>query len=391
MNEHGSLSNTGGGPAQTSGPYAESASQRARTVDRAVAPPAVLSHGITHLLRRWKLLLGLPLAAAILAAVACLIVPLRYESDITIVPQSQGAGSLGGLASGALGGGIAAIAQGLGLGAGLGGGSPLDYFAALVQARRVADQVLTAPLPAAVDPSLPRARTLLDVFRLKHATLQENIAYGHKAYSKAVHATTDPASGMLTIAVTARTPDLALVIGQLVLNAISDANQDVKDQTARAQVVFIESQTALARHDLESAEDSLRDFYERNRTYQSSPELTFQEGRLHRRVDLAQTVYVGLAQQLEQAKITAAQDIPVFSVVDAPNAPAVRSFPKRTRTVILAAILAGFATAIFLLVEAYYLMPMRDDTLTARRQVREAVSDTLQDIVTTYRHIVRRA
>ena len=67
------------------------------------------------------------------------------------------------------------------------------------------------------------------------------------------------------------------------------------------------------------AEDSLRGFLERNRTYQSSPALSFEAARLQRRLDLRQQVYSSLAQAFEQARIDEVRNTPVITVVDTPE------------------------------------------------------------------------
>src|SRR3989442_14693219 len=117
-----------------------------------------------------------------------------------------------------------------------------------------------------------------------------------------------------------------MIVSKYVLAELNKANLDIRQQYLNQQVEFVEDQTREAGSALRASEDSLLKFYDANRTYQSSPTLVFQESRLKRRVDLAQSVYMGLAQQLEQAKITAAQNTPVYSLVDAPIAPEVRAF-----------------------------------------------------------------
>jgi len=353
--------------------------------------PAIIAHGLVRLMASWRAIVIVPIVTACLAAVVTLIVPVRYESYVSVVPQTQSGTSALGQAAGALGGGgLAAIAQGL-IGGGFGSGISLDYFAALAVSRRVYDQVLTSPLPAGVDPSRPEARNLIDVYKINTGSAQEDLERGRKALSKAISVATYAPSGMLTFGIRARTADLALVIGTLWLKALNDANQAVRDQSAEAQVGFIQSQTEASRRRLEAAEDTLRVFYEANRTWQSSPALVFQEGRLHRRVDLAQSVYVGLTQQLEQARITAAQDVPVFSIVDPPNAPALRTFPKRFRIVLLTGFLAGVFVVGVLLFQTYFIPADADARAAAARSVRSALDTTLQDIGATYRRLVRRS
>ncbi len=351
-------------------------------------PPAIIAHGVVRLLASWRTILWVPVATACLTAVVTLIVPKRYESYITILPQTQNT-SLLGQAAGGLGGGLAAIAQGL-VGGSFGGGTGLDYFAALAGSRTVYDQVLSSPIPAGVDPQHPSAGTLLELWDFGTGSPQKDLELGRRALDKAISTATDPPSGVLTITVRARTPGLALVIGKLLLKGMDDANRLVRDQVATAQVAFIQAQTDQSRQRLEAVEDSLRRFYEANRTYQSSPALLFQEGRLRRRLDLNQSVWVSLSQQLEQARFAAAQNVPVFSVLDPPNAPALRAFPKRIRTVLLVGVLAGVFVVGVLLFRAYFV-PNDDNARSATVRVKEALRHTLGELGQTYRRMVGRA
>ncbi len=354
--------------------------------------PPLLLRGVVELLRGWRLLVGIPFAAAVVAAAVTLVLPYRYETDITIAPQTGASAALGQSGLPSLGGGfasVAAIAQGLGLGSGLAGGSALEYFSALVRSRRVAEQVLLAPLPPAIDPWTPHARNLLEVYRLRHPTLRENLEYGQRIYEKVVTVSVEPASGLLAIHVQAPTSDLALVMGKFVLNALNEANLDVKHQYARAQVAFMSDQSDEARSALEAAEDSLLAFYRANRTYQPSPTLVFEEGRLKRRVELAQAVYTSLTQQREAAKIAAAQNVPVFSIVDAPNAPALRAFPKRTRTVAFTALLVLLVVTMFLLFQAFYLVDP-EAKLATSLELRGALRQTIREVWNAYARVVGR-
>ena len=51
------------------------------------------------------------------------------------------------------------------------------------------------------------------------------------------------------------------------------------------------------------AEEQLRGFYERNRSWQQSPQLTFDEGRLRRQVEIRQEVYLTLRREYETARV----------------------------------------------------------------------------------------
>jgi len=151
----------------------------------------------------------------------------------------------------------------------------------------------------------------------------------------------------------------------------------------------VEEEARSARQGLDSAEDALQQFYARNRTYQASPTLMFEEGRLKRRVDLAQSLYVSLAQQLQQAKINAAQDTPVYSVVDAPAIPGLRAFPRRTKSVALAGLLGLLIASGFIFVRTFYFGDA-ETKVAASIEVHAAAVDAVRDMRRAYSRFVRR-
>src|SRR3989449_1536610 len=68
---------------------------------------------VNALLKRWRLVAGLPLLAAILTAIMVLLLPPRYTATVTFVPE-QRAPSRGGT-TGAAGSGLLGLAGQLGI------------------------------------------------------------------------------------------------------------------------------------------------------------------------------------------------------------------------------------------------------------------------------------
>jgi uncharacterized protein involved in exopolysaccharide biosynthesis len=114
---------------------------------------------------------------------------------------------------------------------------------------------------------------------------------------------------------------------------------------ARARRQFAETQVAEAKVNLDQAEDSLRQFSERNRRLTDSPSLQFEEARLRRRIDLRQEIYVALNRELEQARLDEVRDTPILNIIDPPVPPARHEKPQRRVIVLLGAFL-GALTAI---------------------------------------------
>lgn len=103
--------------------------------------------------------------------------------------------------------------------------------------------------------------------------------------------------------------------------------------------MFIEERIADTRLELESAEETLRDFIDRNRRIENSPALQLERQRLSREVTVLTGVFTTLKQQLETTKIEEVKELDYVVVLDPPEAPMFPSKPNKKALVILAGIL----------------------------------------------------
>src|SRR3989449_10255483 len=103
---------------------------------------------------------------------------------------------------------------------------------------------------------------------------------------------------------------------------------------------MLEARLTEAQSRLASAETELQRFLSANRDTRSSPSLSFHEARLRRKVDLAQTRFIELQRQLDQARIQEVRDTPAITVLDKPNLPERYYRPRRT-LVVLVVLLVG--------------------------------------------------
>jgi uncharacterized protein involved in exopolysaccharide biosynthesis len=121
---------------------------------------------------------------------------------------------------------------------------------------------------------------------------------------------------------------------------LNEFNLQQRQSRALVERRFVESRRAEAEATLREAEASLRQFLERNRTYQSSPELRFEAGRLESAVELQRDVYTALNQAYEQARIEEVRNSPVVTVVQQPEGTAVPARALKVKLVLGA--VAGF-------------------------------------------------
>jgi uncharacterized protein involved in exopolysaccharide biosynthesis len=308
------------------------------TPDTTVSPPTL------RLLRasvraRWFLVL-VPLAAVV-ACVGYEQLRMTYVAQATVRPQggAQGSNRLGSLAAQF---GVMLPNQPI--------GDPLRFQAQLFETREVLRPVVMAQYAVATSRGALDSThaSLLDLFNVKHVASEERQLRGIDELKKRMVVQTDPVTGLITVRVTTRWPEVSLAVVQRLLDALQTANTAHQQAAAEAEARFSAARLASERAGLDSAEAVLETFLLRNRQYQSSPELVLEYGRLQRRIDLAQAVVTSLAQAYEQARMDAARDTPVMSIIDRPEG-SVRHARRPVRDGVIWALMALAAVLLVLL------------------------------------------
>ena len=149
----------------------------------------------------------------------------------------------------------------------------------------------------------------------------------------------DAKTGVITLQAELPDPDLSASVVSRMVALLNEFNQRTRNGRARERRRFTEGRTADAQRDLTSAEDAMRAFLVRNRSFDNSPQLVFENQRLDRQVQIRQDVYQTLRREYEVARIDEVNNTPVLTVVDAPTPPAKPSSPRRVRMTLVALVL----------------------------------------------------
>ncbi|HEY8259122.1 MAG TPA: hypothetical protein VIG08_15805 [Gemmatimonadales bacterium] len=199
------------------------------------------------------------------------------------------------------------------------------FYVDLLKTREILRHTVTHRYPASF---LPSGKTidLVEAFQVKADT--PDIAAG-RAMDKLDDRMTvisSPRTGVISLSVTLRDPVLAQAVTQQLLNEVNTFNLESRQSQAGAERRFVEQRLDELKDTLRAAEDRLQAFMQRNRDYVNSPQLTFEQQRLARDVNMQQEMVTTLAQTFEQAKIEEVRDTPVITIIDQPDVP-----PERDR------------------------------------------------------------
>ena len=226
------------------------------------------------------------------------------------------------------------------------------FYAALARA--------PATLGSLVDiqkPWLPGKDGMTNIAGLLKAKGKSPAAKRNSALEKLqrrVSATSERETGIVSIRVSAPTPQAAALLASSIIDKVSEYHLESRRQNASGERKFVEDRLTEARGELRRAEDMLRRFLEGNRNFSNSPQLSFEHQRLQREVEMRQEVVLTLTQSYEQARIDEVRNLPVISMVDAPPVP-VRPAPRGTivRTLIFFMLGLCLALAIAVLKEVF--------------------------------------
>lgn len=148
----------------------------------------------------------------------------------------------------------------------------------------------------------------------------------------------DGDSPLLYVSVYASEAQLSSDLNMAILDILEKIISQFKLSRVIEQKNFIENRMIEVKKDLTIAEDGLKEFRDRNRNIISSPALLLQQARLLRDVEVQTQVYITLKTQLEMVKIEEVQGSSMIQILDHPEAPTKRLYPRRTRTLLLSII-----------------------------------------------------
>lgn len=290
---------------------------------------------VNVLLRRWRLMVALPITAALLGVVIALVVQPTYTARTEFVPE------LG--SDRALPAGLAGLAGQFGVSLGGPAGQSAQFYASVLTSREIMDRVLLSRFADPRRKATADSSTLLGILEVAGRSPADSLDNARKALAALVSAAVDRRTNIVTLSVNSRYPDLAAGVANRFIMYLNEFNARTRQSQARERRRFTQERLADAERELRVAEDAQRSFLERNRAWQQSPQLTFEHDRLARHVQLRQEVFVTLRREFETARIAEVNDTPVITVISSAVPPQKRSKPRRKRLVVLAFILGGVA------------------------------------------------
>ena len=119
----------------------------------------------------------------------------------------------------------------------------------------------------------------------------------------------------------------------------------------KTENIYIE-RLLIVKNELEASEIDLKEFMERNRGYERSPELFMKYSQLLRQVKLKKEVYLTLQKaQLELVRIEEVKTSPILHILDSAVPPIKKSYPNRRLFLIISFLFGTIFSSLIVVLE----------------------------------------
>ena len=303
---------------------------------------------------RWKFI-KINAAVLVLALAYLLFLTHPYfNSSVTILPDyaNSGGGMLSQLS------GLASLA-----GVSVGKGAPTEIYQNLLTSESVIRPVVYAKYNTE---EFDKPVNLIEYFELEPneslpVRLQKRQMFLSvlKSLTKSrISTDVDRMTKILTV--TVKMPE-AQLSADVVNNLVESLNNYVITQMktfASDQEKYLSKRIKQVKDSLDTAENNLKTFSEKNRVIAQSPQLMLEQARLTRQITIIQAVYVELVKQNEIVKLQKLKDTPVLNIRELAKSPIKKTGPKRAISLILIMFFSGIFVGLYLIfskdIKEYY-------------------------------------
>lgn len=174
-----------------------------------------------------------------------------------------------------------------------------------------------------------------------------------KILDSRVNVVVEDLTGITTIRAEMPDPVAAAELATRVKDFLTTFSVEYATDKVRQNLQFIEIQYTSAKKEFYDAQKKLAKFRDQNRNVSTSAART-EEERLQNEYQIAYEVYLGLAQQLEQAKLKVQEETPVFSTLVPAEIPIKKSKPKRTLILVVFTFIGAFLSVILSLIRQIF-------------------------------------
>ena len=243
------------------------------------------------------------------------------------------------------------------------GGSNVDLntyliFDEILRSRRLVDEIL---LEKVYSPVLEKKILLIDYFKIEGETKRAISEAGYNYFIREIASVDqDVDKGITSVRATTVEPEVSATIANMMVQKLDEYNRVTNSKKAAINREFIEERMEEKLVELTILEEALQEFLEKNKRIEHSPELQIKKIRLEREVSHMGSIYLTLRREYEISKIEEMKNMPIIKILDIAIPPALKSGPKRAKTLIISLILT-IIVAVFIVLGEEYFINIKDE------------------------------
>jgi uncharacterized protein involved in exopolysaccharide biosynthesis len=288
------------------------------------------------------------LAVGVMVLGISFLLPVYYKSTAVLLPETEGSklGSMGQFA------GIAALA-----GIDIPGGDVSRLYPVIAHSEAVLGRVIQRRYDTE---EFAGAVNLIEYFELEEDTPEEDYEKALKELRNLMETRYDGKTKTVSLTLEMKESDLSADVLNALVEELDRFMREERTTSASEQARWIGDRLEEIEMELQAAEDSLKEFREKNRRVIDSPDLLLQQARLQREVTVKSTIFVELKKQRELAEIEEIKNVSIVNVLDHARAPVKKSRPRRAMNSLIGVLLALIGSSAFYGLKPHYGGQVRD-------------------------------
>ncbi|MBA3657131.1 MAG: hypothetical protein H0W69_07255 [Gemmatimonadaceae bacterium] len=258
------------------------------------------------IVRHLRSLIGFAVVFGALGIAMAVARPRTYSSLASFVPQQYNSDRTG----------LGTVAASFGLSvSGTGQTESPQFYVDLLTSneilRRLASATYTFSSPS-------RTTTLPKFLHLEQPDTAMMMVKTVEVLRRMIAAKPNLRTGVVSVTVTSRWPDLSAQLADSLLSSINTFNLASRQSRATSERTFVEGRLRTYEADLRVAEAEYENFLSSNQQT-SSPALQLQQDRMRRKISMLQQVVTSLTSANEQAKIDEVRNTPAIKPIELPR------------------------------------------------------------------------
>jgi len=200
----------------------------------------------------------------------------------------------------------------------------------------------------------PDSVNLLTYLDITKGTPEENMYEAVGFMRSLLSASLDGKTSIVTLSLEMREPMVAADVLNEIVRQLDEFIRTKKITNATEQRRWIDERLKEVEGELRNAEEALKNFREKNRIVDASPQLRLIQERLGREVQVKTTVFVELKRQYELARIEEIKNVTVVNILDSATPPVKKSRPQRVINILSFFFLSLLGSSAYFSVRSLY-------------------------------------